>query len=123
MDLRINLADGRTEAYDLDKPEDLKRWRETERDRSRQGDVRGAIVKVSSGSTNVPRPSHFRDVAFSAEVCRDRAGGAVADRLTVQADDVRLDVLLYPRGVVRIDLTRTGRPRMLAQFERREGDQ
>lgn len=110
--IRINLADGQTLSFDLEIPEDAVRWDTFRRDL--RSDVRGAILQTASGQTSVPIPRGFRTVYLSADEVPGRDGEIVGDRIEVQADEIRLSVVVYRRSpMTRIDLSRIGRPRML----------
>jgi len=119
--IRINLADGRTLTLDLDDETDFKTWRSLESDRIGQTGIRGVSVAREDLVVSVPRPKDFRTVVYSAEVLNGKEGEAVADKITIQADEIRVDVLLYRRtGIARVDLRRPGEARFLPQFERRD---
>ena len=110
--LRINLANGQTRTFDLDNPADADAWEAFRADL--RSDIRGAILQTGSGQTSVPVPKGFRSVYYSAREIPDRGGEVVADEITVQADEIRIAVVVYRRSaMVRVDVSRPGRPRML----------
>lgn len=116
--IRANLADGRTKAFDLDTEAGREAWQEIEGDRDRQHDLRGVIVVESEIAVAVPAPKGFRECLTRVEVDRSDAGEKRATRLVVQADDVRIAVTVYPSGIGRVDVRRTGKPRHLTAFGR-----
>lgn len=118
--MRVNDSTGTTKHFILDIPSSYAEWREIESSPEQQMSITAITLNGRGTEATVTAPVRFRTVAYSGEVCRNESGEAVADHLTICADEVQLDVVLYRgRPVVRVDLRRMGRPRHLVQFERR----
>lgn len=110
--MRINLADGSTLTFDLDDEDDRAAWHEFVR--SQDPEITAAVVGNGRHPVAVTAPARFRNVRYSVERSgEDDDGQALAERVEVQADGVRLVVLRYRSGTTRIGLTRTGIPRYL----------
>ena len=118
--MRVNDRRGTTLHFDLGDPKELGAWSKVERDRHAQDEITGVILG-GPGTTqvSVPTPQRFRSVSYRAEPLQKNGHGCNGERLIVQADDVRLTVLVYRSGMARVDLVRTGQPRHLSQFENR----
>ena len=118
--MRVNDQRGYTSCFDLGDPEERDAWSEREHDRHAQDDITGVILCGGNRDAQVaiPTPRRFRSVSFQAEPLQN-GNDCTGERLTVQADDVCLTVLVYPSGMARVDLVRTGQPRHLQQFDRR----
>lgn len=118
--MRANLGDGRTVHYDLRAVDGVRGWQNVESDPRTNRSIRAVLIDAGNTAIAVTAPRRFRTYSYTAEPCRNGTGEIVAEKICVQADDVRLSVLAYNDGrMARVDLTRTGRPRHLAQFRRR----
>jgi hypothetical protein len=118
--VRCNRSDGSTETFRLDDPADADRWAAISDTPDGPRDIRAVILNGVGPEVAIKAPARFRHVAYKAEACRATTGDVVADRVTIQADDVELDVVLYRTGVARVALRRTGRPCFLTGPRREE---
>lgn len=111
--IRVQCADGRTRQFDLTDDELLNEWLDVQRSRREQAQLRGVHLFNGSMTAAILQPRSFRSVLYEAETI------AEGERVIVQADDIRLDVLLYrEQSRTRIDLRRIGKARLLAGVER-----
>jgi len=97
--VRVNLVDGRTE---FGSPNNYRAER-----------VRGVQLEVVAHQVAIPTPKRFKVTSWSTENHFGPDGEVTAERLDVQADNVRLTVVVFRSGVVRVDLRKTGTPRDL----------
>lgn len=108
----VNLSDGSTVSFDLQKQTDLDAWETLRQDR--MGDITGLSVARDGVLHSLPfRRKRFRRFLCDAELVRKANGRIVGERLVVHADDITATVLVYWSGhppMVRYDLERTGRP-------------
>lgn len=92
--MRVNLADGRTlTANRVPDPQD---------------DVTAVLLDATGVTASVGRPRGAKRVAWTTETTD------AGERVDVQADGVRLTVISYRSGFVRIEARLTGVPRWLA---------
>ena len=111
--LYASLSDGRVLTLDLQTPDGLRAWEELT---SGSDVLRGVALGTAAGRADLPLPRRFREVAFSAEVLRDREGAPVAERVSALADGVLLSLTMHLNGRAgrfRIDLDKRGRARWL----------
>jgi len=119
--VRVNDRRGITTCFDLGDPKELDTWGEVEHDRHAQDKITGVILGgTGTAQVSVPTPRRFRSVSYQAEPLQN-GQGCNGERLIVQADDVRLTVLVYRSGMARVDLVKTGHPRHLSQFDKPRG--
>ena len=110
--LRVNMADGRTERFALEHPDDRARWRSLCGDPS---EIRGIAFVVDHHQYVIPTPRKFSSLRFDAALVRHRdgSGDIVAFKISIYADDVRAELTVYrgnrPR-MARFTLERSGRP-------------
>ena len=98
-----NLATGRTESFDLTKPESQRALDDLIRD----GSVRGLAIHHDGCQSALPMPRRFREFYFGAELV-----GGNAERIFCQADNVRVSLTRsLTSSLVRCDLARVGRNR------------
>ena len=114
---RLNFEDGRTVSFDLDDRESRAEWEAIESQPAQQKKIRGSSMSVEAHTVAVTQPKKFESLAWSAEKVEGRSGEVVGSRVECQADNVRLSIVLYDSGLVRVDLRRTGKPRFLTQFK------
>jgi len=111
--LYASLHDGRVLTFDLLTPGGLRDW-ETLASGPTGGALTGVALGQDGSRTDLPLPRRFRDVRFSAEVLRDRAGEPAAERVSALADGVLLSLTMYLNGRsgrFRVDLDKRGRAR------------
>jgi len=118
--MRVNLADGTTLTFDLDSAIDRTRWESFQSDYNKQQQIRGVVLTGGGMEVAVPSPLRFRRVDRIVERClRPGTEEVLAEKVTILADDVSLEVLSYTgRPVVRVSLTRSGRPMFLSHYRR-----
>jgi len=97
--VQVNLNDGRTEHGPPDK--------------RRADQVRGVQIGVDAHQVAISAPKSFKIIMWSSENRFGVDGEVIAEQLDVQADNVRLTVIAFRSGVVRVDLRKTGTPRYL----------
>ena len=94
-----NLATGRTESFDLTKPESQQALDDLIRD----GSVRGMAILHDGSQSVLPVPRRFREFYFGAELVGN------AERVFCQADNVRVSLTRsLTSSMVRCDLVRVG---------------
>lgn len=111
--LYASLNDGRVLTFDLLTPEGLRAW-ETLASGPAGGALTGVALGQDGARTDLPLPRRFREVRFSAEVLRDRAGDPAAERVSALADGVLLALTMHLNGRsgrFRVDLDKRGRAR------------
>lgn len=126
MPLLVNLNNGETRTFDLEKDKDAKDWAELKLTGHEK--IRGVSVKLGPVLHVLPMPrDRFSQLRWDGELIfhRDGSGRVIGERATLYVDELAASILAY-RGkrpqMVKYTLERTGRPVFQADpFKAAEG--
>ena len=115
--IKVHLRDGKTLSFDLTVDDERKRWEEMSSHREFTEMVTGMGVLHDKHWHTLPSPKMFHRYEYGAELVRTVKNGVetnVGERVTLQADDVRVTLMVYfghrPK-MARVDMKRIGKQR------------
>lgn len=127
--LMVNLSDGTTLKFDLDKDHERKMWEEWSTASDFQTKIRGIGVLHDGNYYSVPIPKRFKRIQFFAERVFNVKKGVQrksGERVTCHCDEIKIDVLVYtyknppPPIRLRLDISRIGKQMFPAVGMKRE---
>lgn len=116
--IKVNLSDGNTLEFNLNKEDDIRQWLEWSSAQDFQSRITGIGVLHNKKFYTLPFPSNFRIVQFDAELVYSSKKGVkrqVGERVICHADKIRLELLVYtyndppPPVLSRVDMRNVGR--------------
>ena len=90
----LNLKDGSTKCFDLSDVEEIGRFNDWGQNPDVKIKITGFTILTDQHKAALPTPQRFRRVSFFGEVIK-KNGEPKGERLTVQADDVRIVTTAY----------------------------
>jgi hypothetical protein len=115
--LKVQMANGQTETFDLRQVGDFERWVDIQKDSEKQAQIRAVGVQHDGMWHVMPTPKKFKRINYEAWIDYigkngDRAPASL--KIKCQADNISIMmVLYYPNGksprMVRTDIKKTGR--------------
>jgi len=116
--IKVNLRDGQTLAFDLNREEDQKQWLEWSSVTDFQNRISGIGILHNGKFHTLPFPKKFNLVRFYAELVYNEKNGVkrkVGEKLICHADYIKLEIMVYtydnppPPISARIDLRKVGK--------------
>lgn len=110
--LTVNLFDGETLRFDMQKQEDAERWSTLSRDHAFQSRIRGLALIQNGVNYALPRPTGFDAIFFAAEPLEAEGVKKGVEQLICHAGDIQVRLVAHndPRAS-RVDIARIGRMR------------
>ncbi len=117
--IKVNLRDGTTLAFDLQKQDDFQQWLEWSSVKDFQSRITGIGILHNKKFITLPFPKRFKKIKFYADLVysekRDGDKRLLGERLVCHADEIKFSVLVYtynnppPPMLCRLDMERIGK--------------